>query len=185
MRKKMTSAKVREKVEKEFEKWVRRNYKESNGYYVLHKGFPDRVIYNVQTKELLFFELKGHKKGNKPHKFHYSQKQMCKVLTEGKKRTARVFVGVVDKRGKCEIEKNVDYRNKGIRVGDWEGERDLGLIGYKSKVSTALFHKDQRVRYIKSKSRGTVVMKSKTQVLVKYDDEEKCWEPPERLKTIK
>ena len=73
----------RELSEAAWEKEFKKKYREKDGWIIRQKGFPDRIIFNVNTKELLLFELKAGK-----HPFHKFQKEMMFILKDARKRTA-------------------------------------------------------------------------------------------------
>jgi hypothetical protein len=83
----------RELSEASWEKEFRKIYPEKKGWIIRQKGFPDRIIFNVRTKELLFFELKAGK-----HDFHKFQKEMMFILKDAKKR--RLFLASYSPTGK-------------------------------------------------------------------------------------
>lgn len=58
IKKKARNVLGRELSEATWEKEFRKKYPEKNGWIIRQKGFPDRLVFNVRTKELLLFELK-------------------------------------------------------------------------------------------------------------------------------
>jgi|GEM_PF-1119944 len=98
-----------------WEREFRIKYPEKDGWIIRKKGFPDRIVFNVKTKELLLFELKAGK-----HEFHKFQKEMMFILMHAKKR--RLFLVSYNAKGK---KQKIESVNRKTLAKGWEGVEGL------------------------------------------------------------
>lgn len=108
----------RELSEAAWEKEFKKKYREKDGWIIRQKGFPDRIIFNVHTKELLLFELKAGK-----HEFHKFQKEMMFILKDARKRT--VFLASYSSEGK---KTGILSVKKSTPSKGWEGVSGLKYV---------------------------------------------------------
>jgi uncharacterized membrane protein len=93
------------------------------GNIVGTKGYPDFMIFNKKTKELVFIELKAKK-----HGYHSFQKQTIKVLMTASKKKAKVVTFDWNEKKKkyfklCE--------NDALRAepdGNYEDAENIGIL---------------------------------------------------------
>ena len=121
--KKHLSPRELEKISKEsFVKDIKEKYKQEEGWFLTDKGFPDYILFNKKTKELIFYELKAN-----GHNFHKFQKQVMKILKTSEKRSGRVRRYMIDpESGK--IKGMEEKGEEEIEGKGWEGVEDIGIL---------------------------------------------------------
>jgi hypothetical protein len=118
---------IEKRTEEVFDKMIKKKYPSKQGWSFLSgKGFPDRLLYNKKTKELIIYELKAN-----GHEFHPFQKQIIKILLQSKKRSGKVIRYKVDtKTGKTKKleESNALETDEAKTLSSWEDVENIGII---------------------------------------------------------
>jgi len=124
---KLRGKEIEKKTEEPFRAEIEQTHSKTQGWNLINsKGFPDYLLYNKKTNELIIYELKANK-----HEFHPFQKQIIKILTEAKTRSAKVVYYKVDLiTGDVKKEKEVNALEQAAKKNkcDWEGVEDIGII---------------------------------------------------------
>lgn len=106
-----------------WDKEARKRYPRSKGWCTQPstKGFPDRVYFNRNTRELVLVEVKTGK-----HNFHQFQQQLLYMLIKGRKRKA-LLINYELKNGRKAI-RTSEINALSTKAKGWEGVEAHGLI---------------------------------------------------------
>jgi len=120
---------IEKKTIEAWEQYAKEKYPRENGWFLQSKGFPDVVMYNTKTRQILFVELKSNN-----HDFHKFQKQMLYFLTHSEKAEAKVVNYKVDlETGETEMSQGYPKNFEEENARGW-GDRKVADAGVLSSV---------------------------------------------------
>ncbi|MDD5162728.1 MAG: GxxExxY protein [Candidatus ainarchaeum sp.] len=93
------------------------------GNIVGTKGYPDFMIFNKKTKELVFIELKA-----KTHGYHSFQKQTIKVLMTARKKKAKLITFDWNEKKKKYSKLHEEDALKVEPDGNYERAENIGFL---------------------------------------------------------
>ena len=115
---------IEKKTIEAWERFAKEKFSKNDGWFLQYKGFPDVVMYNTRTQQILFVELKAN-----DHDFHKHQKQMLYFLTHSKEAEAKVVNYKVNlETGKAEMSQGYPKYFEEENARGWEGVADAGVL---------------------------------------------------------